>query len=177
KMGREKLTIHTEKPLGGYKKGDIWLKDENTRLWAIRDNATFADVDWINPYVSATDFEAFKKEYQKLSQQFDTAKKSIKDLTDAMNGVENGVADAFRDNIITEAERRDLSELSKKLDIEQAQLQSNVNYILDNEFLPADLRSELTTKSNKLLAAGTGSIDKLQESIATAIADNKITEQ
>ncbi|WP_212127275.1 hypothetical protein, partial [Bacteroides pyogenes] len=96
---------------------------------------------------------------------------------DAMNGVENGVADAFRDNIITEAERRDLSELSKKLDIEQAQLQSNVNYILDNEFLPADLRSELTTKSNKLLAAGTGSIDKLQESIATAIADNKITEQ
>ncbi|WP_394287274.1 hypothetical protein [Bacteroides pyogenes] len=177
KMGREKLTIHTEKPLGGYKKGDIWLKDENTRLWAIRDNTTFADVDWINPYVSATDFEAFKKEYQKLSQQFDTAKKSIKDLTDAMNGVENGVADAFRDNIITEAERRDLSELSKKLDIEQAQLQSNVNYILDNEFLPADLKSELTTKSKKLLAASTGSIDKLQESIANAIADNKITEQ
>ncbi|MGR4860042.1 GA-like domain-containing protein [Bacteroides pyogenes] len=177
KMGREKLTIHTEKPIDGYKKGDIWLKDENTRLWAIRDNTTFEEVDWINPYVSATDFEAFKKEYQKLSQQFDTAKKSIKDLTDAMNGVENGVADAFRDNIITEAERRDLSELSKKLDIEQAQLQSNVNYILDNEFLPADLKSELTTKSNKLLAASTGSINKLQESIATAIADNKITEQ
>lgn len=177
KMGREKLTIHTEKPINGYKKGDIWLKDENTRLWAIRDNTAFADVDWINPYVNAADFEAFKKEYQKLSQQFDTAKNSIKDLTDAMNGVENGVADAFRDNIITEAERRDLSELSKKLDIEQAQLQSNVNYILDNEFLPADLKSELTTKSKKLLAASTGSIDKLQESIATAIADNKITEQ
>ncbi|MBB3894400.1 hypothetical protein [Bacteroides pyogenes] len=177
KMGREKLTIHTEKPINGYKKGDIWLKDENTRLWAIRDNTAFADVDWINPYVNAADFEALKKEFQKLSQQFDTAKNSIKDLTDAMNGVENGVADAFRDSIITEAERRDLSELSKKLDIEQAQLQSNVNYILDNEFLPADLKSELTTKSKKLLAASTGSIDKLQESIATAIADNKITEQ
>lgn len=177
KMGREKLTIHTEKPISGYKKGDIWLKDENTRLWAIRDNTTFEEVDWINPYVNAADFEAFKKEYQKLSQQFDTAKKSIKDLMDAMNGVENGVADAFRDSIITEAERRDLSELSKKLDIEQAQLQSNVNYILGNEFLSADLRSELTTKSKKLLAASTGSIDKLQESIATAIADNKITEQ
>lgn len=177
KIGREKLTIHTEKPINGYKKGDIWLKDENTRLWAIRDNTTFADVDWINPYVNAADFEAFKKEYQKLAQQFTTAKQNIKDLTDAMNGVENGIADAFRDSIITEAERRDLSELSKKLDIEQAQLQSNVNYILDNEFLPADLKSELTTKSNKLLAASTGSIDKLQESIATAIADNKITEQ
>lgn len=177
KLGREKLTIHTEKPLNGYKKGDIWLKDENTRLWAIRDNTTFEEVDWINPYVNAADFEAFKKEYQKLAQQFTTAKQNIKDLTDAMNGVENGVADAFRDNIITEAERRDLSELSKKLDIEQAQLQSNVNYLLDNEFLPADLKSELTTKSKKLLAASTGSIDKLQESIATAIADNKITEQ
>ncbi len=177
KMGREKLTIHTEKPISGYKKGDIWLKDENTRLWAIRDNTTFEEVDWINPYVNAADFEAFKKEYQKLAQQFTTAKQNIKDLTDAMNGVENGVADAFRDSIITEAERRDLMELSKKLDIEQAQLQSNVNYILGNEFLPADLRSELTTKSKKLLAASTGSIDKLQESIATAIADNKITEQ
>lgn len=177
KMGREKLTIHTEKPINGYKKGDIWLKDENTRLWAIRDNTTFADVDWINPYVNTADFEALKKEFQKLSQQFTTAKQNIKDLIDAMSGLENGIADAFRDSIITEAERRDLSELSKKLDIEQAQLQSNVNYILDNEFLPADLKSELTTKSNKLLAASTGSIDKLQESIATAIADNKITEQ
>lgn len=177
KMGREKLTIHTEKPINGYKKGDIWLKDENTRLWAIRDNTAFADVDWINPYVNAADFEAFKKEYQKLAQQFTTAKQNITDILNAMKGLDSSVSEAFRDTIITEAERRDLSELSKKLDIEQAQLQSNVNYILDNEFLPADLRSELTTKSNKLLAASTGSIDKLQESIATAIADNKITEQ
>ncbi|MDY5433707.1 hypothetical protein [Bacteroides pyogenes] len=177
KLGREKLTIHTEKPIGGYKKGDIWLKDNDTRLWAIRDNTSFSEADWANPYVSRKDYEQFKEEYADLLTHFRTAQGNITDILNAMKGLDSSVSEAFRDTIITEAERRDLSELSKKLDIEQAQLQSNVNYILDNEFLPADLRSELTTKSNKLLAAGTGSIDKLQESIATAIADNKITEQ
>ncbi|WP_212125290.1 hypothetical protein, partial [Bacteroides pyogenes] len=177
KLGREKLTIHTEKPVTGYKKGDIWLKDENTRLWAIRDNTSFSEADWVNPYVSRKDYEQFKEEYAELLTHFRTAQGNITDILNAMKGLDSSVSEAFRDTIITEAERRDLSELSKKLDIEQAQLQSNVNYILDNEFLPADLKSELTTKSNKLLAASTGSIDKLQESIATAIADNKITEQ
>ncbi|MCI7071276.1 MAG: DUF1542 domain-containing protein [Bacteroides pyogenes] len=177
KLGREKLTIHTEKPVTGYKKGDIWLKDENTRLWAIRDNTSFSEADWVNPYVSRKDYERFKEEYAELLTHFRTAQGNITDILNAMKGLDSSVSEAFRDTIITEAERRDLSELSKKLDIEQAQLQSNVNYILDNEFLPADLKSELTTKSKKLLAASTGSIDKLQESIATAIADNKITEQ
>ncbi|MGR4858664.1 hypothetical protein ABLT32_06255 [Bacteroides pyogenes] len=177
KLGREKLTIHTEKPVTGYKKGDIWLKDENTRLWAIRDNTSFSEADWVNPYVSRKDYEQFKEEYAELLTHFRTAQGNITDILNAMKGLDSSVSEAFRDTIITEAERRDLSELSKKLDIEQAQLQSNVNYILGNEFLPADLRSELTTKSKKLLTASTGSIDKLQESIATAIADNKITEQ
>lgn len=177
KLGREKLTIHTEKPIGGYKKGDIWLKDNDTRLWAIRDNTSFSEADWVNPYVSRKDYERFKEEYAELLTHFRTAQGNITDILNAMKGLDSSVSEAFRDTIITEAERRDLNEQSKALDIEQAQLQSNVNYILDNEFLPADLRSELTTKSKKLLAASTGSIDKLQESIATAIADNKITEQ
>ncbi|WP_212126139.1 hypothetical protein, partial [Bacteroides pyogenes] len=80
-------------------------------FWAIRDNTSFSEADWVNPYVSRKDYERFKEEYAELLTHFRTAQGNITDILNAMKGLDSSVSEAFRDTIITEAERRDLSEL------------------------------------------------------------------
>lgn len=180
-LAGDTVKIFTERPEGlPYKAGDLWLLQVAGK-WRYKhciksndaSNPTFAEADWIEPYATLEQVESLQKELKQLSGDLKTANDNISDLQSETENIKGAWIESIKDGIISEQERANLNDTSKRIDEEQAQLKSNVDYILGSPYF-AD-REGFKATADAVIASGTGSIDKLQKAIAGAISDSKIT--
>lgn len=180
-LAGDTVKIFTERPEGlPYKAGDLWLLQVEGK-WRYKhciksndaSNPTFSEADWIEPYATLEQVESLQKELKQLSGDLKTANDNISDLQSETENIKGAWIESIKDGIISEQERANLNDTSKRIDEEQAQLQSNVDYILGSPYF-ADKEGFKAT-ADAVIASGDGSIDKLQKAIAAAIADSKIT--
>lgn len=181
-MEGETVKIWTETPTNGdsYKVGDILIykQGEEWRYkYCIKANTPpqylYSDTDWVEPYATVAEVKELREKLTALSGDLQTATSNIADLKKETEDIKGAWIESIKDGIISEQERANLNDTSKRIDEEQAQLQSNVDYILGSPYF-ADKEGFKAT-ADAVIASGTGSIDKLQKAIADAIADSKIT--
>ena len=181
-MEGETVKIWTETPANGdsYKVGDILIYkqgDEWRYKHCIKANTppqyAYSDTDWVEPYATVAEVKELSEKLTALSGDLQTATSNIADLKKETENIKGAWIESIKDGIISEQERANLNDTSKRIDEEQAQLQSNVDYILGSPYF-ADKEGFKAT-ADAVIASGTGSIDKLQKAIADAIADSKIT--
>lgn len=181
-MEGETVKIWTETPANGdsYKVGDILIYkqgDEWRYKHCIKANTppqyAYSDTDWVEPYATVAEVKELREKLTALSGDLQTATSNIADLKKETENIKGAWIESIKDGIISEQERANLNDTSKRIDEEQAQLQSNVDYILGSPYF-ADKEGFKAT-ADAVIASGTGSIDKLQKAIADAIADSKIT--
>ena len=180
-LAGDTVKIFTERPEGlPYKAGDLWLLQVEGK-WRYKhciksndaSNPTFSEADWIEPYATLEQVESLQKELKQLSGDLKTANDNISDLQSETENIKGAWIESIKDGIISEQERANLKDTSKRIDEEQAQLQSNVDYILGSPYFSD--KEGFKATADAVIASGTGSIDKLQKAIADAIADGKIT--
>lgn len=181
-MEGETVKIWTETPANGdsYKVGDILIYKQGTE-WrykhCIKANTppqyAYSDTDWVEPYATVAEVKELREKLVALSSDLQTATSNIEDLKKETENIKGAWIESIKDGIISEQERANLNDTSKRIDEEQAQLQSNVDYILGSPYFADKEGFEAT--ADAVIASGAGSIDKLQKAIADAIADSKIT--
>ena len=181
-MEGETVKIWTETPANGdsYKVGDILIYkqgDEWRYKHCIKANTppqyAYSDTDWVEPYATVAEVKELREKLGALSSDLQTATSNIADLKKETEDIKGRWIESIKDGIISEQERANLNDTSKRIDEEQAQLKSNVDYILGSPYF-ADKEGFKAT-ADAVIASGVGSIDRLQKAIADAIADSKIT--
>ncbi len=175
RLGREKITIFTEQPNEPYKKGDMWL-DGEVMLHAIQSSDVFNLAHWVQPYATKAEVNVIEQNLQQAAADATLAKNNLASLESNLTSMTGTVADAIKDNIISDTELMDLNAELKQLDIDQETLLTTVNYLLDSIYLPATPKETLQTRSNASIAVG-GSMDIYQAQITTMITDKVITTQ
>lgn len=183
-LAGDTVKIWTEAPVDGdsYKVGDIWLYRDADNKWryrhCIKSNQppqyAYSAVDWVEPYATIEDVTKLRSKLESLTNDLSTAKANITDLKKETENIKGAWIESVKDGIISEQERKSLEDTSQRIDEEQAQLQSNVDYILASDYFSD--KDGFSNKANAVLQSGNGSIDKLQDAITKAIADNKITD-
>ena len=179
------VKIWTTPPADGdsYKQGDLLLyQDAVTQEWryktCIKSNTppqyVYSAADWVEPYATLKEVADLNAKYDSLSSDLSTAKENISDLTSYTDNLKSWWTESAKDNLITAQEKANLDDMHRRIDEEQSQLQSNVDYILTSQFFTD--KDAFTIKANAVLAPTTGSIDKLQTAITDAVADSTITE-
>ena len=174
-LGREKITIFTEQPNSPYKKGDMWL-DGDVMLHAIQSSDVFNLAHWVQPYATKVELDAVETALQAAAADATLANQNLATLESNLTNMTGTVADAIKDNIISDTELMDLESELKQLDIDQETLLTTVNYLLNSIYLPATPKATLQTRSNNSIAVG-GSMDIYQAQVTAMIADRVITEQ
>lgn len=181
-MEGETVKIWTETPANGdsYKVGDILIYkqgDEWRYKHCIKANTppqyAYSDTDWVEPYATVAEVKELREKLGALSSDLQTATSNIADLKKETEDIKGAWIESIKDGIISEQERANLNDTSKRIDEEQAQLQSNVDYILGSPYFSD--KEGFKATADAVIASGVGSIDKLQKAIADAIADSKIT--
>ena len=181
-MEGETVKIWTETPANGdsYKVGDILIYkqgDEWRYKHCIKANTppqyAYSDTDWVEPYATVAEVKELREKLGVLSSDLQTATSNIADLKKETEDIKGAWIESIKDGIISEQERANLNDTSKRIDEEQAQLQSNVDYILGSPYFSD--KEGFKATADAVIASGVGSIDKLQKAIADAIADSKIT--
>jgi len=99
-----------------------------------------------------------------------TAQGNISELETEVTKINNETLVALEDSLISEAERRSLYATYLRLDVEQEQLLSNVDYAINSIYMPMIYKDKLSGISDKLLAID-GSLDQYQKAI-NAILDH-----
>ena len=183
-MEGETVKIWTETPTSGdsYKVGDILIYKQGTE-WrykhCVKANTPpqylYSDTDWVEPYATVAEVKELREKLGALSSDLQTATGNIADLKKETEDIKGAWIEGIKDGIISEQERANLNDTSKRIDEEQAQLKSNVDYILGSPYF-AD-KEDFKVAADAVIASDTGSIDKLQKAIADAIADSKITKE
>ena len=179
------VKIWTTPPADGdsYKQGDLLLyQDAVPQEWryktCIKSNTppqyVYSAADWVEPYATLKEVADLNAKYDSLSSDLSTAKENISDLTSYTDNLKSWWTESAKDNLITAQEKANLDDMHRRIDEEQSQLQSNVDYILTSQFFTD--KDAFTIKANAVLAPTTGSIDKLQTAITDAVADSTITE-
>lgn len=181
-MEGETVKIWTETPANGdsYKVGDILIYKQGTE-WrykhCIKANTPpqylYSDTDWVEPYATVAEVKELREKLTVLSGDLQTATSNIADLKKETEDIKGRWIESIKDGIISEQERANLNDTSKRIDEEQAQLKSNVDYILGSPYFSD--KEGFKATADAVIASGVGSIDKLQKAIADAIADSKIT--
>lgn len=181
-MEGETVKIWTETPANGdsYKVGDILIYKQGTE-WrykhCIKANTppqyAYSDTDWVEPYATVAEVKELREKLGALSSDLQTATSNIADLKKETENIKGAWIESIKDGIISEQERANLNDTSKRIDEEQAQLQSNVDYILGSPYFSD--KEGFKATADAVIASGVGSIDRLQKAIADAIADSKIT--
>ena len=136
KLGREKITVFTEQPNSPYKKGDMWL-DGEVMLHAIQSSEVFNMAHWVQPYATKVELDAIETALQSAAADATLAKNNLASLESNLTNMTGTVADAIKDNIISDTELMDLNAELKQLDIDQETLLTTVNYLLNSIYLPA----------------------------------------
>lgn len=181
-MEGETVKIWTETPANGdsYKVGDILIYkqgDEWRYKHCIKANTPpqylYSDTDWVEPYATVAEVKELREKLGTLSSDLQTATSNIADLKRETEDIKGAWIEGIKDGIISEQERANLNDTSKRIDEEQSQLQSNVDYILGSPYFLD--KEGFKATADAVIASGVGSIDKLQKAIADAIADSKIT--
>lgn len=181
-MEGETVKIWTETPANGdsYKVGDILIYKQETE-WrykhCIKANTPpqylYSDTDWVEPYATVAEVKELREKLGTLSSDLQTATSNIADLKKETENIKGAWIEGIKDGLISEQERANLNDTSKRIDEEQAQLQCNVDYILGSPYFSD--KEGFKATADAVIASGVGSIDKLQKAIADAIADSKIT--
>lgn len=184
-MEGETAKIWTETPTDGdaYKVGDLLVyKDTegNGRYKVcIKSNTPpqylYSETDWVEPYATMQEVADLRKSLQALSTDLSTAKGNIADLTRETGDMRKAWDEVITDGIVVASEKARLETIQKQLDTEQAQLQSNVNYILESRYYKD--KDAFRDSANRVLAPTVGTLDKLQSAIAVAVGDSTITKQ
>ena len=178
------VKIWTAQPADGdsYKVGDLWIDKAETGEYIYRHCIAantppayaYSAKDWIQPYALKADLTALSTKVKELAGDLATAQTNIGELQGASKAMQKAWDDTIADGMVTATERERLRTLSTQVDTEQAQLQSNVDYILSSDYY-RDEGGKLRALADAVLAPSTGTIDKLQRAIADAIADDTIT--
>ena len=178
------VKIWTAQPVDGdsYKVGDLWIDKAETGEYIYRHCIAantppayaYSAKDWIQPYALKRDLQDLSTKLSELAGDLATAKTNIGDLQGATKAIQKEWDDTITDGMVTASERERLRTLSTQVDTEQAQLGSNVDYILSSDYY-RDEGGKLKALADAVLAPSTGTIDKLQRAIADAIADATIT--
>lgn len=178
------VKIWTAQPADGdsYKVGDLWIDKAETGEYIYRHCIAantppayaYSAKDWIQPYALKADLANLSAKVKELAGDLATAETNIGELQGASKAMQKAWDDTITDGMVTATERERLRTLSTQVDTEQAQLQSNVDYILSSDYY-RDEGGKLKALADAVLAPSTGTIDKLQRAIADAIADDTIT--
>lgn len=118
----------------------------------------------------------------KLTQSKSVTNKELTDIKNSfttlwndISNLEGTLGEALKDGIISQAERKDLQQLSRNLDRTQAEIEERVENILGYRNIPENRRVEIEHQSKKLLGKNVGSIDTLQGVIYNAINDGTVS--
>lgn len=178
------VKIWTAQPADGdsYKVGDLWIDKAETGEYIYRHCIAannppayaYSAKDWIQPYALKADLANLSAKVKELAGDLATAETNIGELQGASKAMQKAWDDTITDGMVTATERERLRTLSTQVDTEQAQLESNVDYILSSDYY-RDEGGKLKALADAVLAPSTGTIDKLQRAIADAIADDTIT--
>lgn len=178
------VKIWTAQPADGdsYKVGDLWIDKAETGEYIYRHCIAantppayaYSAKDWIQPYALKRDLANLSAKVKELAGDLATAETNIGELQGASKALQKAWDDTITDGMVTATERERLRTLSTQVDTEQAQLESNVDYILSSDYY-RDEGGKLKALADAVLAPSTGTIDKLQRAIADAIADDTIT--
>lgn len=178
------VKIWTAQPADGdsYKVGDLWIDKAETGEYIYRHCIaantppaySYSAKDWIQPYALKADLANLSAKLSELAGDLETAQTNIGELQGASKAMQKAWDDTITDGMVTASERERLRTLSTQVDTEQAQLGSNVDYILSSDYY-RDEGGKLKALADAVLAPSTGTIDKLQRAIADAIADDTIT--
>ena len=178
------VKIWTSQPADGdsYKVGDIWIDKAESGEYIYRHCIAantppayaYSAKDWIQPYALKADLANLSTKVKELAGDLATAETNIGELQGASKAMQKAWDDTITDGMVTATERERLRTLSTQVDTEQAQLESNVDYILSSDYY-RDEGGKLKALADAVLAPSTGTIDKLQRAIADAIADDTIT--
>ena len=178
------VKIWTAQPADGdsYKVGDLWIDKAETGEYIYRHCIAantppayaYSAKDWIQPYALKRDLANLSAKVKELAGDLATAETNIGELQGASKAMQKAWDDTITDGMVTATERERLRTLSTQVDTEQAQLESNVDYILSSDYY-RDEGGKLKALADAVLAPSTGTIDKLQRAIADAIADDTIT--
>ena len=178
------VKIWTSQPADGdsYKVGDLWIDKAETGEYIYRHCIAantppayaYSAKDWIQPYALKRDLANLSAKVKELAGDLATAETNIGELQGASKAMQKAWDDTITDGMVTATERERLRTLSTQVDTEQAQLESNVDYILSSDYY-RDEGGKLKALADAVLAPSTGTIDKLQRAIADAIADDTIT--
>lgn len=178
------VKIWTAQPADGdsYKVGDLWIDKAETGEYIYRHCIAantppayaYSAKDWVQPYALKKDLANLATKLSELAGDLATAETNIGELQGATKAIQKEWDDTITDGMVTASERERLRTLSTQVDTEQAQLGSNVDYILSSDYY-RDEGGKLKALADAVLAPSTGTIDKLQRAIADAIADNTIT--
>lgn len=178
------VKIWTAQPADGdsYKVGDLWIDKAETGEYIYRHCIAantppayaYSAKDWIQPYALKADLANLSAKLSELAGDLSTAEKNIGELQGASKAMQKAWDDTITDGMVTATERERLRTLSTQVDTEQAQLGSNVDYILSSDYY-RDEGGKLKALADAVLAPSTGTIDKLQRAISDAIADDTIT--
>ena len=178
------VKIWTSQPADGdsYKVGDLWIDKAETGEYIYRHCIAantppayaYSAKDWIQPYALKADLANLSAKVKELAGDLATAETNIGELQGASKAMQKAWDDTITDGMVTATERERLRTLSTQVDTEQAQLESNVDYILSSDYY-RDEGGKLKALADAVLAPSTGTIDKLQRAISDAIADDTIT--
>lgn len=178
------VKIWTAQPADGdsYKVGDIWIDKAESGEYIYRHCVAantppayaYSAKDWIQPYALKADLANLSAKLSELAGDLATAETNIGELQGATKAIQKEWDDTITDGMVTASERERLRTLSTQVDTEQAQLGSNVDYILSSDYY-RDEGGKLKALADAVLAPSTGTIDKLQRAIADAISDETIT--
>ena len=178
------VKIWTSQPADGdsYKVGDLWIDKAETGEYIYRHCIAantppayaYSAKDWIQPYALKADLANLSAKVKELAGDLATAETNIGELQGASKAMQKAWDDTITDGMVTATERERLRTLSTQVDTEQAQLKSNVDYILSSDYY-RDEGGKLKALADAVLAPSTGTIDKLQRTISDAIADDTIT--
>lgn len=178
------VKIWTAQPADGdsYKVGDLWIDKAESGEYIYRHCIAantppayaYSAKDWIQPYALKADLAALATKLSELAGDLATAETNIGELQGASKEMQKAWDATITDGMVTATERERLRTLSTQIDTEQAQLGSNVDYILSSDYY-RDEGGKLKALADAVLAPSTGTIDKLQRAIADAISDETIT--
>lgn len=180
------VKVWTETPAKGdkYKPGDLLLyKVDGEWRYKTCIAATtppeyeYKETDWVEPYATAKEVASIRDTLVGLAGDLTKTKQNIKELQEVTDDIKGEWIRAITDKIIDEQERKRLTDLSTRIDEEQSQLQSNVDYIVGSPYYVngSTEADNLRAAADALLKKKTGAIDKLQAAISTAIKDSLIS--
>ena len=187
KLGNEKVSIHLgSEPNIPYFKGDLWITqqgDVTVSKVCIRDSTTsrYVPADWVQPYATKKDLDATNTEVTKVKNDLTQAQT---DISSAVTNLEELGGEVTSMNTVitniqgdlTKEELNNIKDLQDRIDIEQRQARSNMNYLLESVYLSDSHKDALRAIQAKFLKKDTGSVDVLQALITSIIANNNIDE-